>query len=234
MFARAVAAIGDAASIARLESLSRTLQRQIVGWLYPLECVVRRLLLAEAAELRRLECARVARGPRVIRIPLRGMAMHHAPQAHGFADRGRASPPASRSIDLSQPEAWRAQFSFALPRNLHLVPNARAPRIINLWSENTAPAPAPASRPRVPEPKEAPFRLARRMEALRRVLENPRPYAERLVRALQRQARRVPSLVQRYAWSGSRIDDFDPADARLSLDALRAAFDAPKAFEDSS
>ena len=56
MFARAVAAIGDAAAIARLKELSPALRRRIVAWLCPLENIVRKLLLAQAAELRRAEC----------------------------------------------------------------------------------------------------------------------------------------------------------------------------------
>jgi hypothetical protein len=241
MLARAVAAIGDASSIALLKALPRTLRRQIVAWLYPLECIVRRLLIAEAAELHRAECARAARGPRIERVPLRGMAMHWRPgsgtaslqarMAPAVAE--RCEPEGSRSrLDRSHPETWRASFSFALPRNPHLVPNARAPRILDPWRDY--PPPLPPRTPRVLKPEDAPFRLARRFEALRRVLENPRPYAERLARVLVREARRVPRLVTRYVLSGPRTDAFDPHDSRLSLDALGAAYDAPEAFKDTS
>jgi hypothetical protein len=151
-------------------------------------------------------------------------------------------------LDKSEPSTWRACFSFALPRNPHVVPNARAPRILNPWgdypqpkkSDTHAPSAAPelttALNTRVCHSfsEDAPFRLARRFEALRRVLENPRPHAERLARVLAREARRVPQLVTRYVWASARTNDFDPADARLSLDALGAAFHAPDAFKDTS
>ena len=76
MFARAVAAIGAPAAIAAITLIGKTLRRDIVAWLCPLEHVVRKLLLAEAAELHRAELARIARAPRIERIPLRGMAQH--------------------------------------------------------------------------------------------------------------------------------------------------------------
>ena len=264
MFARAVAAVGDAASIAVMISLPRVLRRQIVGWLCPLEHIVRKLLLAEAAELHRAECARIARAPRIERVPLRGMAMHWRPGSGTTAvlDRRRprrhSSEPAGEdaggprgarpNLDTSHPETWRASFSFALPRNPHVVPNARAPRILNPWgdypqpkkSDTHAPSAAPelttALNTRVCHSfsEDAPFRLARRFEALRRVLENPRPHAERLARILAREAQRVPQLVTRYVWESARTNDFDPADARLSLDALGAAWHAPDAFKDTS
>jgi hypothetical protein len=254
MFARAVAAVGDAAAIAVMTSLPRVLRRQIVGWLCPLEHIVRKLLLAEAAELHRAECARIARAPRIERVPLRGMAHHvqrgsaRPPAAH-CAPALEARPEAARSIlDKAQPNTWRASFSFALPRNPHVVPNARAPRILNLWGEypqlkksdthapNAAPELTTSLEVRVCHSysEDAPYRLARRFEALRRVLENPRPHAERLARVLAREARRVPQLVTRYVWASARTNDFDPADPRLSLEALGAAWHAPDAFKDTS
>ena len=86
MFARAVAAIGAPAAIAAITFIGKTLRRDIVAWLCPLEHVVRKLLLAEAAELHRAELARIARAPRIERIPLRGMAHALAP-----ASKARAS-----------------------------------------------------------------------------------------------------------------------------------------------
>ena len=237
MFVRAVAAIGDASSIALLQALPRVLRHQIVAWLYPLECIVRRLLIAEAAELRRAERARAERGPRAVTIQVRSLGLAQTWSA-GLQTRvgsGVAEKRGSedlRSIAAAKPETWRAPFSFALPRNPHIVPNSRAPRILD--PSRDYPAPPPPRAPRVLKPEEAPFRLARRFEALRRVLADPRPYAERLVRLLVREARRVPRLVMRYVLAGPRSDDFDPSDSRLSLDALGAAFDAPEAFKDTS
>jgi hypothetical protein len=240
MFARAVAALGGASSIALLEALPRTLRRQIVAWLYPLECIVRRLLVAEAAALHRAECPRAQCVPRVVTVQLRSLGLAsqnwsaRPPAAQNTNHRvdGADAPPEAARSNLEHPESWRASFSFALPRNPHLVSNARAPRILDPWRDY--PPPPPPRAPRILKPEDAPFRLARRFEALRRVIANPRPYAERLVRLLVREARRVPRLVMRYMLSGPRTDDFDPADSRLSLDALGAAYDAPEAFKDTS
>jgi hypothetical protein len=83
-------------------------------------------------------------------------------------------------------------------------------------------------------PESAPFRLARRLEAIRRVLENPAPYAERLARTLVRETRRTANIALRYAFAPCRTNDYNRADPRLSLDAGGAAFIRHDAFSDSS
>jgi hypothetical protein len=243
MYARAVAAIGDAAAIALLASLPRIVRRQMVAWLYPLECIVRRLLIAEAAELHRAERSREAHSVRIEHIPLRGMAQHWQGRIRTTWTAGLqtrtgaavaekcASEDARSKIYSGRPETWSAHFSFALPRNPRLVPNARAPRILDPFGDYPQPPP-PA--PCVIRPEQLPFRLARRFEALRRVLENPRPYAERLARVLAREVRSYSAIVRRAVLAGPRTDDFDPNDSRLSLEALGAAFNAPDAFKDTS
>lgn len=242
MYARAVAAIGDAASIALLSVLPRALRRDITAWLFPLECIVRRLLIAEAARLRRAEPRSANCAPRVMLVQLRslGMARHKpsgstrpTPRIFSSVAENGAAGAARSKLDMSRPDAWPARFSFALPRDTRLVPNSRAPRIRDLSGPHVPP-PLPSHAPRKLNPADAPFRLARRFEALRRVIENPRPHAERLARVLARAARRIPHLVQRYVFTGARGNSYDPDDARLSLDALSAAFDAPGAFEDTS
>jgi hypothetical protein len=260
MFTRAVAALGAPAAIAAIALLSKRLRREIVAWLYPLESIVRRLLIAEAAELHRAELSRAKRAVRIERVPLRGMAMHWRPQAKRPSsqreegrEEGRTTgrvlsnmstpqrplplppPPGAgdahalacaRNINL--PATWRASFSFALPRNPRLVPNARAPRILDL-SRNYPPPPPPRASREI-RPEHAPFRLARRFEALRRVLENPLPHVQRLVHVLAREVRRYSAIVRRAVLAGPRTDDYDRADPRLSIDALGAAWDAPEVF----
>lgn len=81
MFARAVAAIGAPAAIAAIALITRALRRDIVGWLCPLESIARKLLLAEAAELKRTELARAEHGPRLVQIPLAGMAQNWSPES---------------------------------------------------------------------------------------------------------------------------------------------------------
>jgi hypothetical protein len=241
MFARAVTAIGNPAAIAVMAQLSKTLRRDIIAWLAPLECIVRRLLIADASELQRVEVRAPNCAPRVEMIQLRSLGLaHHAPsgsarpEAAQCARSPKTPPGAARSLDTSHPESWSARFSYALPRDTRLAPNPNAPRIRALWGPYTPPPETPSRTPRAISEEHAPFRLARRLEALRRVLADPRPHAERLARLLARQARRIPRLVQRYVWAGARTDDVDPADPRLSLDALAAAFDAPDAYKDTS
>jgi hypothetical protein len=237
MFTRAVAAIGDASSIAVLKALPRMLRRQIVAWLYPLESIVRRLLIAEAAALHRADGRRTRRSS-IQTVQVRSLGLAQSWTA-GLQTRTNsvvagkcASEDARSKIDRARPESWRASFSFALPRNPHFVPNSRAPRIRALWGP-TPPEPPPRA-PRILKPGDAPFLLARRFEALRRVLADPRPYAERLARILAREVRRYSAVVRRAVLAGPRTDDFDPSDPGLSLDALGAAFDAPEAFKDTS
>ena len=246
-FARAVAAVGAPAMIAAITLLTRDLRRAIVGRLLRLEHVARKLLLAEAAELHRIERERAARAPRIERVPLRGMAMHWRPGSAAILDRRRprrhspanagedaGGPRSAQSkIDLARPETWSARFSLAVPHNPRLVPNARAPRILDPWGEY-APPPAPERAPRVIKQEEAPFRLAVRLEALRRVLENPMPHARRLARLLAREVRRFPDVVRRYVFASARTNAYDPDDERLGVDAYGACIDAPDAFPDSS
>jgi len=265
MYARALAAIGDAASIAMRAALPKSLRRQIIAWLCPLEHVVRKLLLAEAAEIYRAAKACANGGPRLVHIPLRGMAhhvraLHFSSQREEGREEGRTAgrnmpsmralhrplpPPLgagdassfapARSIDVGRPETWRATFSFALPRDPHRVPDSRAPRIRAPWGPTPPPAPGPERIARVIKAEDAPFCLARRFEALRRVLENPRPYAERLARLLARELRRFRQIVRRAVLAPCRSNGYDPDDPRLGIDAMGAGFVRSEiGFADSS
>jgi hypothetical protein len=239
MFARAVAMVGDAAAIASLALVTPTLRRVIVAWLAPLEHVVRKLLLAEAAALIQAERAAAKRGVRLVHVPLRGLARHapsgsaRPPAAHNALRKRETRPEAACSnLDPSHPETWSAPFAFALPRDPYRVANAHAPRIRALWGEHIAPS-APAQTARSVRREHTGSRLARRFEALRRVLEDPRPHAERLARTLAREVERNPQAAQRYLLAPCRTGDYDRADPRLGVDATACAFDAPLAFADS-
>jgi hypothetical protein len=142
----------------------------------------------------------------------------------------------SRAIDLSRPERWRAPFSFAMPQDPRRSANGRGPRALALWGPDPAPEPEPPPRaPHLLRAEDAPFRLARRLEALRRVLENPAPYARKLAQLLARAVERRRHAAQRYVIAPARTDDYDPRDHRLRLDAMGAAFLArERAFPDSS
>lgn len=221
MFARATAAVGSAAAIAALEALPPKLRLVIVRWLYPLENIVRKLLLAEAGALQRAPKPR-DKGPRVVTI-----ALGSPPQQARAATRTQAH----RSCDLTAPETWRADFSFALPHNPQLVPESQAPRIRNPWAP--LPPPLPPRALRIVRPEFASFRLARRFEALRRVLHNPLPYAARLARLMKEAIRRLNNAVLRYIMRPTRTNWRDPNDWHLCVDAISAAFTAETAFNSS-
>lgn len=229
-FDRAIAAIGAPALIAALKALTPHLRRAIVGPLCRLEHVVRKLLLTEAAELRRLEHAAARRAPRLTHIPLAQSTP--APAVTVAA----ASPRTPAQIDLDNPETWRVTFSFCEPRDPRRVAEAQAPRLRLLWGSTPPPPPPPAPirAPRTLNPEDAPFHLARRLEAVRRVLADPMPHARRLCRLLVRAVRRFPEIVRRYVFAVCRTNYYDPHDAKLGVDAIAASLDAPLQFPDSS
>jgi len=99
------------------------------------------------------------------------------------------------AIDLARPETWSTHFHLALPRE------RRASRA--------------GSKPTAPQSLQlTTFRIALRIEALRRVLNAPSHYATRLNRALHKR----PLLARHYASRGPRRFVIDAADTRLTLD----------------
>jgi len=235
-FARAIEAVGAPAVIAAMASLSQHLRRAISERLLRLEHIARKLLLAEAAEIHRAEQERAKRTIKIETIPSRGMAQIFSADLQARADapaskRGSVDP---RSIDKAHPETWSAPFSFALPRDPHRLPDSRAPRIRALWGPTQLTPPTPERKPRVIRAEETPFRLARRLEALRRVFADPLPYAERLASMLARVRRGFREVVFRYWSATSRTNAYDKADERLCIDAYGPASFAHLAFKDSS
>jgi hypothetical protein len=248
MFARAIAAVGAPSAIAAIGLLTRSLRRDIVRWLVPLEHIVRKLLLAEAAELHRKAQAELraaaARGPRMQVIELRSLGLAaHAPIAQlGSSPSSKGKAPAAsvqtqtaatRCADIGAPETWRVSFSLAIPRDPDVLPESRAPRIRALWGSDHPPqAPTPALQRR--HPTDPALLLARRFEALRRILKDPAPHARRLLRRLLAIRRHFRRVVERYAFASASTGDYDPADPRLRSAAWGLALDAPLAFADTS
>jgi len=222
-FARVIAAIGAPAAIALLNLSTRSTRLSIVRQLSMLESLVRKLLFAEIAAL----TPTAEHGPRIIHVPLRpGLIMVNPPR--------KRQRRASRPLDVAHPETWSATFALALPRDPHLVSDRNAPRIRALWGANPRPAEPPphvaGRRDRGP----APYRIARRFEALRRVLNDPSPHVRRLASAQHRALKRSPNIVSRYALIGPRTSGYDPADLRLPLDIMSAALTARRKLCDSS
>jgi hypothetical protein len=221
-FARAAVITGGAARIAAHVSLTARLRREIHGWIALLEHLVRKLLFAEAG---RLAPPARPRGPQMISIAL--------PAATHIAA-GKSAPHSRRKTaraDLQDPETWSVRFALAPPHDPRAIPDSRAPRIRALWGPSPPPPPPPPARPHVE--RHTPLNLARRFEALRRVLLDPAPYARRLADLMRRLVRRFPEAALRFASRSARVSHYDRKDSRLGVDCCVAAFDVLAAFDSS-
>lgn len=204
MFDRAAIVIGAPQTLARLTTLTRQRRHEIAGWIARLECIARKLIFAEAATL----------------------APPAAPALRRVTQTSPTKPPCAPAPDLTQPHTWAARFKLAPPRDPLAVAAAHAPRIRALWGPTSPPACAP---PAATQAAPAPLRFAFRLEALRRVLDDPAPYARRLARVLCRLTRRFPQAAARYALVTARPHATDPLDPRLIVEAIAAAIGAAPA-----
>lgn len=125
----------------------------------------------------------------------------------------RAARPRQRteaSVDLARPETWSTRFPLRLPRDRRVR------------SQNRGPGPRTNAQLTA-------FRIALRIEALRRVLNAPSRYATRLRRSLYRR----PALARRYALRGPRRFVSDAADVRITLDITSLALTAIASLDTS-
>lgn len=221
MFVRASESIGAPHTLARLGMLSRQRQHEIGCWIARLECVTRKLLFAEASGLH----------PSSLRT--RTSAIQN-PGASDALPRTslRNEPIHPGEIDLTQPHTWPARFKLAPPRDARAVPESRAPRIRALWGSHTPP-PTPSPRA-ASQTTPIATQFAFRIEALRRVLEDPAPHVRRLARAMHRLAHRFPEAPVRYAIITARPYDPDAGDPRLIIECLALAIAAAQTFANSS
>ncbi|MEQ1493316.1 MAG: hypothetical protein ABL932_22490 [Terricaulis sp.] len=210
-FARVIAAIGAPAAIVLLSLTTRSTRLSITRQLAMLESLVRKLLFAELAT--RLG-APAERGPRLVHIPIRpGLVIVNPPRKRTARQQ--------RIPDLAHPETWSAPFALAIPRDHRLVHDRNAPRIRDLWGPSARPIEPP---PRSPQrQRTTPFRIARRFEALRRVLNDPSPHIRRLALAQHHALKCSPNVVSQYALIAPRRYGYDPVDARLPIDITCAA-----------
>jgi hypothetical protein len=218
MCVRAVEAIGEPASLAVRSGLSRATKHGIAGWLARLESIVRKLLFALATAL--LSETRPSPQAQVRASPPR-------------ANNARSRAQASRAIDLSAPQTWSTRFALAPPHDPRAVPESRAPRIRALFGP-TPPAPPPPAEPRARHITEPALRFAFRLEALKRVLADPLPYARRVARIFSRLLRRYPEAAHRYAVAPARPHASDEGDPRLIIDVLSLAMAAAHLFPNTS
>jgi hypothetical protein len=216
MFARAVDSLGPPASIAALPLLSRGLRRELAGWIALMESIVRKLLLAEAAQLPSPRGEGAGGGVKrdagiSSRVPC-SANFEQAPlhPASPLAGRGRDA--FAMSIDPSLPHTWPAQFSLAPPRD------ADDPSERRLAAHDR-------DHPRRPRRTVA-LRLAMRFEALRRVLDDPAPHALRLARLIARLSQRAADIARRFAIAPALPDFVAPCDPRLVIEVMGRAFAA--------
>lgn len=221
-FARVIAVIGAPAAIALLSLTARSTRLTILRQLFMLENLARKLLFAELATL---AAAVPPRGPQVTHIPLRAGLVIVNPAL-------KRTTRNARQVDLTQPDTWSAPFALAIPRDTRLVRNASAPRIRDLWAPSARPIEPPPRAPR--SQRSTPFSIARRFEALRRVLNDPSPHIRRLAIAQRRALKRAPNVVSQYALIAPRRYGYDPVDVRLPIDITCAALTARAKLCDSS
>lgn len=221
MFARIITAIGAPALLATL-TLAPLTRTGITRQLRLVEILARKLLLAEAAALPQ---PAPQRGARLVEMQLAASGLYTPPPARR---RSRAAPTA-RPIDLSNPDTWRARFALAIPRDHRIVSDRNAPRVRVFWKPTPAPnEPAPRDR------AESAFTIARRAEALRRMLENPTPHVMRLARTRRIGVARSRETIRRYALRAPRRFVGDRHDPKLTLDIFMLAIRANEILADTS
>lgn len=131
-----------------------------------------------------------------------------APRARAVAPRARR--PSHPVTDFTKPETWSASFRLALPRSRDATPNRRGAAPSTNSYDNA-------------------FRIALRLEAVRRVLNDPTSHARRLRRTLIER----PHDIRRYALRAPRRYVPDASDNGLTLDITSRVLVAIAAFDSS-
>jgi hypothetical protein len=231
MFSLMLLALGAPGAIAAHDRLSRKYRREILDWLEPLELLVRKLLLVEAAKLPRP--AERRKTPRALTLKL-------------IQSWARRKPRRRAIIEPNRPATWRAPFRLLIPADplYHPRPieSANPPRIRALgpptlvreiWNaRDEAARIANLAARRTARAKNATRRLALRFEAVRRVIDDPAPHAERLMRKLSRMPD-PPAAARRLAKAPAPRRH--RAFANFALVAVKLqALTTPEAFSNSS
>lgn len=221
LFARVISVVGAPALIAAL-SLAPRIRINIVRQLALVEMLARKLLLAEAAAL---SAAHIDNSPRLTELALAASGLY-APRESRHAGTSSA-----RAVDLAKPESWSARFALAIPRDPRQVQDRFAPRIRTLWGKT--PPPPPALERASGRHQSDAFLVARRAEALRRMLHDPAPYAMRLTRTRGIGVARSRDAIRRYTFQMPRKFIADRYDPRLSIDIYAAAIGAHDILTDT-
>ncbi|MBC7770395.1 MAG: hypothetical protein H7124_16570 [Phycisphaerales bacterium] len=211
MFERMGAAIGAAASIALRERLAPEELQLMRGFLRPLELLVRQTVFIEAAALVLARHQRLPRLGEIKRLPKPLFAHMPAPPPRQSERRPslrlwpQRAPPPARIRQLGPPvlvrEIYLERAREAQSRRLNMVRFMRPPE---------------------------PLRIARRIEALTRILEKPLAAARRLARKLRIQPKLAIKLATRPPVRSGYADE-----QALGL-AAQLAFAAGIAVNDTS
>ena len=208
MFARMREAVGEAAAVAARTILALDERRIIRGWLTPLEAMTRKVVLIHAMALARQGDTYARAAPNTHAPPLSPAGAYRpAPPAVTTI---QLPPPLVRMLTANAAAAAAAPCQRTRPPSLRLWPRRRAgPRVRDLGAnllvrnvERERARLALARRLKAARSRRAPEsqRLARRIDALERLLAHPLPAARRLARrltlnpllAVTLAARRVP------------------------------------------
>jgi hypothetical protein len=195
MLALMTMALGGPGVIAAIERLTRGVKREILDWLAPLELMVRKLLLVEAAKL-----------PRFAEKPITPRALTLA-MVRSWAKRKK---PRFMLVEPNRPSTWRISFRLALPPDplARERPDSAAqirvlgrPLLVrDIHRDQAAAARKAALAQRsITRANNTLKRLAQRFEAVRRVIADPAPHALRLARILARKPRTALAAARRLA-----------------------------------
>ncbi len=180
-----VRAFGTAARLMAQHTLPRRDARDGSRWLADIEATVRRLLYAEAVALALpAPATRASRAP----PPRPPTAQAIAIDPYAYRDMMLGGPTLLRISGPGAPDAahWKVHFKLDAER-AGFAGRDRAP----------SDAPAAATQPCAPRATHvAADRLARRLEAVRRVIADPSPWVRRLARLLHRRPRLAARLAQ--------------------------------------
>jgi hypothetical protein len=226
-----ITALGGPGSLAAHERISRKTRRSVLDWLEPLETLVRKLLLVEAAKLPRPAERRDTK--RTLTLAL-------------IKSWQRRKKPRRAIVEPNRPSTWRVTFRLAIPRDPALrkrhepeisarVRAVGRPMLVRDIHRDQAAAARKTmlTARKIKRASNALLRLAQRFEAVRRVIADPAPHAERLARALFRKRKSAAPAAQRLALIPAPRRDRGFADVALKAATLQAIAATP-AFKDSS
>jgi hypothetical protein len=182
--------------IALLQDLRDVERRHILGWLEPIERIVRHLLFAQALthllmtpegrELRKRYAPPPPKPPgsnRSTKILIPGLAVIWQRPVKRPEPPPLPPPQPRASLDLSDPASWSCPFK--LDKHPDAQPAKAAPaRSMPLASRRPERLAIEAGGNEHEEPSRSALMIARRIEALRRVIARPRPHILRLARWL--------------------------------------------------